>query len=230
MAGIKRIKSKMERAIRRCEKKAEIERRVRTTKLRRRVNWINNAAVAVIQKNEEALQKDIEEIVKDIDERNDGEQKGNNLGLKDVILPIVALLLKLGWKRPEEEGKEELLVAKIGEGAHTPRKGTEGSIGLDVKAAAETTVKPNEPTAVSTSIKISVPEGTYARIAPRSGLALKENITVMTGVIDPDYTGEVKVVLKNDSNSDSTKALEQNWANPVFARSLLSQVLRRCLA
>jgi len=48
---------------------------------------------------------------------------------------------------------------------------------------------------------VSQPEGTYARIAPRSGLAWRHGIQVGAGVVDSDYTGEVKVVLFNQDPS-----------------------------
>jgi dUTP pyrophosphatase len=50
---------------------------------------------------------------------------------------------------------------------------------------------------VSTGITVNLPPGTYGRIAPRSGLAVKHGLDTLAGVIDPDYTGEVKVVLQN---------------------------------
>ena len=50
---------------------------------------------------------------------------------------------------------------------------------------------------IGTRIAIGIPKGTYARIAPRSGLAYKESIGISGGVIDADYTGEVKVIMMN---------------------------------
>ena len=52
---------------------------------------------------------------------------------------------------------------------------------------------------MSTGIKIKLPVGTYGRIAPRSGLATK-GIDVAAGVIDWDYTGEIRVLLVNNSD------------------------------
>ena len=51
-----------------------------------------------------------------------------------------------------------------------------------------------------TDIAIGVPVGHYGRIAPKSGLTLKHHVTVLAGVIDPDYTGNVGVVLYNLSS------------------------------
>jgi deoxyuridine 5'-triphosphate nucleotidohydrolase len=45
---------------------------------------------------------------------------------------------------------------------------------------------------------VKVPDGTYGRIAPRSGITVKHNVHVGAGVIDSDYTGEIKVVLCNN--------------------------------
>ena len=50
---------------------------------------------------------------------------------------------------------------------------------------------------IGTGIVIALPQGTYARIAPRSGLAFRYGITTNAGVIDTDYRGEVKVLLVN---------------------------------
>jgi dUTP pyrophosphatase len=55
---------------------------------------------------------------------------------------------------------------------------------------------------VDTDIAISVPAGTYGRIAPRSGLASKHFIDTGAGVIDADYRGQVKVLLFNHSDKD----------------------------
>ena len=55
---------------------------------------------------------------------------------------------------------------------------------------------------VGTSVAILMPNGVYGRVAPRSGLAVKHGIQVGAGVIDPDYTGEVMVVLFNHGDKD----------------------------
>jgi deoxyuridine 5'-triphosphate nucleotidohydrolase len=55
---------------------------------------------------------------------------------------------------------------------------------------------------LKTDIAIAVPLGTYGRVAPRSGLALKHGIDVGAGVIDEDYRGNVGVILFNHSDVD----------------------------
>ena len=55
---------------------------------------------------------------------------------------------------------------------------------------------------VNTRLAVSLPLGTYARIAPRSGSAIRNFIDVGAGVVDLDYPGEIKVVLFNYSTKD----------------------------
>jgi len=55
---------------------------------------------------------------------------------------------------------------------------------------------------VDTDISMAVPDGTYGRIAPRSGLASKHMIDTGAGVIDADYRGQVKVLLFNHGEKD----------------------------
>jgi len=86
---------------------------------------------------------------------------------------------------------------KLRPDAIVPSKATERSIGLDLFSAEPYVVLPGQRTVVSTGISVILPEGTYGRIAPRSGLAVKHGLGVGAGVIDPDYTGEVRVVLFN---------------------------------
>ena len=56
--------------------------------------------------------------------------------------------------------------------------------------------------AVHTGLALGLPRGTYVRLAARSGLANKKRINVGGGVIDVDYTGEVKVILMNHGTQD----------------------------
>jgi len=72
-----------------------------------------------------------------------------------------------------------------------------GDAGYDLYATENVKIKPMMRALVSTGLAIEIPEGYYGRIAPRSGLAVKNGIDVLAGVVDSSYRGEVKVVLIN---------------------------------
>ena len=61
---------------------------------------------------------------------------------------------------------------------------------------------------IDTGIAVQIPMGYYGQIAPRSGLAIHHHIHVGAGVVDPDYTGSVHVLLMNFSSQDHV--IEQN--------------------
>lgn len=90
-----------------------------------------------------------------------------------------------------------LKIKKLVENAYIPSRGTPGSVGYDIKALESGVILPGHRMPVSTGIAVSIPDGHYGRIAPRSGLAFKNGIDVLAGVIDPDYRGEIKVILIN---------------------------------
>ena len=91
-------------------------------------------------------------------------------------------------------------VLKCHENAILPKQGSPLAAGSDLVSVENYIIEPNSRCLVSTGLKFQFPTNVYGRIAPRSGLALKHGIDVMAGVIDPDYTGEVKVLLYNTSN------------------------------
>jgi len=91
-------------------------------------------------------------------------------------------------------------VMKIHENASLPKQGSVLSAGSDLYSVENYTLLPLTRRLISTGIKMQFPSNVYGRIAPRSGLAFKNGIDVMAGVIDPDYTGEIKVLLYNNSN------------------------------
>ncbi|EDO14343.1 hypothetical protein Kpol_182p1 [Vanderwaltozyma polyspora DSM 70294] len=86
--------------------------------------------------------------------------------------------------------------------ATAPTKGSTEAAGYDIYASQPTVIPARGQGLVGTDISFTVPIGTYGRIAPRSGLAVKNGIQTGAGVVDRDYTGEVKVVLFNHSEKD----------------------------
>ena len=93
-------------------------------------------------------------------------------------------------------------VMRLVKTAQMPVKATEGSAGYDLFASEETTVPARGQVLVATGLSVVFPDGTYGRIAPRSGLAFRNGIDVGAGVVDPDYTGSVGVILFNHSEED----------------------------
>jgi dUTP pyrophosphatase len=82
-----------------------------------------------------------------------------------------------------------------------PAYATEGAAGLDLKAALgePLTLKPGERGVVPTGLKMAIPLGYEGCVRPRSGLAMKQGLTVTNapGTVDSDYRGEVKVLVIN---------------------------------
>ncbi len=87
------------------------------------------------------------------------------------------------------------------EGLGVPAYATEHAAGMDLCAAVanDIVIEPGRRALVPTGLSIALPEGYEAQVRPRSGLALKNGITVLNspGTIDADYRGEVQVILAN---------------------------------
>ena len=91
---------------------------------------------------------------------------------------------------------------KLKNNAALPKRSTDGAAGYDLCASQDCTIPAGGKGLVHTGLSISFPAGLYARIAPRSGLALKKFIDVGAGVVDSDYRGKVGVVLFNHGDQD----------------------------
>ena len=78
-----------------------------------------------------------------------------------------------------------------------PKRGSVLAAGLDVCSIEELKIEPKQRTMARTGLAVAIPPGFYGRVAPRSGLAAKNGLDVLAGVIDSDYRGEVKVPLIN---------------------------------
>lgn len=91
-------------------------------------------------------------------------------------------------------------------GLGLPNRATEGSAGLDLRAAIseDVVIKKGSFKLLPTGIIVEIPEGYEAQIRPRSGLAAKHGLTVLNtpGTIDSDYRGEVKIILINLGEED----------------------------
>ena len=92
---------------------------------------------------------------------------------------------------------ERVLVKRMSKDAIIPIKGSTKAAGHDLFSTEDIVIPTRGQAIVGTGVSIGLPEGTYGRIAPRSGLAVRHGINIGAGVIDADYTGELKVLLLN---------------------------------
>ena len=103
----------------------------------------------------------------------------------------------------KKKNNMNIQIKKLSDQAKIPTQGSKYAAGYDLYAAEEVLVNTMGRKLVKTNISISIPEGYYGRIAPRSGLAYKNGIDVLAGVIDSDYRGDIGVILFNsDHNLD----------------------------
>jgi dUTP pyrophosphatase len=111
------------------------------------------------------------------------------------------------------------------EGLPLPAYATEGAAGLDLLAAiaGPLTVAPGQRMLVPTGLCVALPPGHELQIRPRSGLALRQGITLLNtpGTIDEDYRGEIQVVLIN--TGDEPVVIERGMR---IAQAVLAPVLR----
>ena len=89
----------------------------------------------------------------------------------------------------------ELPYVKLLPVAHTLMHAVPKSIGLDLYSPTSVLIPAHDKVLVNMGIALQIPMGYYGQIAPRSGLALHHHINVGTGVVDPDYTCPVQVLL-----------------------------------
>jgi dUTP diphosphatase len=99
---------------------------------------------------------------------------------------------------------------------------TEGSAGMDLQAdiAAELRLAPMERRLIPTGIAIALPHGFEAQIRPRSGLALKQGLTLLNspGTIDSDYRGEIQLIVVNFGQEPVAIQRGQRMAQMVIQR------------
>jgi len=108
-------------------------------------------------------------------------------------------------------------IKKLNELAIIPERGSEYSAGYDLSTVEEFILLPGQRKLFKTGLSMSIPDGMYGRIAPRSGLAFRNGIDVMAGVIDSDYRGEIGVLLINlDPNTAKRVGVGDKIAQMIF--------------
>lgn len=110
---------------------------------------------------------------------------------------------------------------KLVEGAIIPQYKTKGAAGFDFATVEKFTILANGGTYLAnTGLSVELPEDFELQVRPRSGLALKHEITVLNtpGTIDSDYRGEIKVLLKNHGPYTITFAAGERIAQGIIAK------------
>ena len=99
----------------------------------------------------------------------------------------------------------EILIKRLSKNISLPKYETDGSSGMDLAANIEDKIKipPGKSVVIPTGLSVSIPRNFEIQIRPRSGLAAKNQISVLNtpGTIDADYRGELKVILINLSDT-----------------------------
>ncbi|MCG8625592.1 MAG: dUTP diphosphatase, partial [Proteobacteria bacterium] len=110
-----------------------------------------------------------------------------------------------------------------------------GSIGTDLFAPVDMVAVPKNITCIPVDLLLVPSPGYYLRIASKSGLAVKHNLTVEAGVLDPDYRGNVVVVLRNHSEQPHlfrrgepiAQVIQEKAAQPVLVEApILDSTIR----
>lgn len=108
-----------------------------------------------------------------------------------------------------------------------PKYEKDGSAGMDLKAniGAPVTLEPLSRELIPTGLYMSIPKGYEGQVRPRSGLAIKNGITVLNspGTLDSGYIGEIKIILINLGNKPFTVNPGDRIAQLVFAKHEVSE-------
>ena len=123
----------------------------------------------------------------------------------------------------------EIIVKIINRSANPlPAYATADASGMDLRAHLETaiTLQPLERMLVPTGLFMELPTGYEAQVRPRSGLAIKQGLTLLNtpGTIDADYRGEIKIIMINLSNEPQTISPGDRIAQMVIAPFLQARL------
>ncbi len=100
----------------------------------------------------------------------------------------------------------KILIKRLHSEVKLPKYKTDGSSGMDLMAFIDRSISimPQKSELIPTGLSVAIPDNTELQIRPRSGLAAKNNISVLNtpGTVDSDYRGELKVILYNHGNKE----------------------------
>ena len=96
----------------------------------------------------------------------------------------------------------QLCYKRLSNSAMTPTRGSDNAVGYDLYAAHNAIIPANGKVLIPTDLAFCIPVGHYGRIAPRSGFSWKKHTDIGAGVIDPDYRGNVRIMVFNHSTEE----------------------------
>lgn len=108
--------------------------------------------------------------------------------------------------------------AKTRPDAILPRRGRDGDAGFDLFACEGATIQGGARALIDCGVALQIPEDCYARVAPRSGLAVKNGIQVGAGVVDSTYRGSIRVLLFNHGTEPFHVSAGDRIAQILFER------------
>jgi dUTP pyrophosphatase len=109
--------------------------------------------------------------------------------------------------------------------ATLPKKGSDAAAGLDLYTPGEINILPYEQQLVNTGVRFAIPNGFYGKIFDRSSIA-SQGVTVLAGVIDSDYRGNVVVLLRNLSDTPKTFEKGTRIAQLIICPHLVTELVQ----
>jgi len=123
-----------------------------------------------------------------------------------------------------EENKVKIKIKKINEKAILPNYAHPGDAGLDLYSCEDYVLKSGERKLFKTGLTIELPEGYVALIRDKSGLAYKNGITVLGGVIEHTYRGDYGIILLNTGKEDFAVSKGQKIAQLLIQPIISAEV------
>ena len=106
----------------------------------------------------------------------------------------------------------------MSEKAINPHQATPGSVGYDLFTPVDLLIQPNKQKTVFLDLAVAPPKGYYTQLISKSGLTVLYELEVKAGVIDQDFTGNIGVVLKNNSDQPIERVVGKQIAQLLFIK------------
>jgi dUTP pyrophosphatase len=137
---------------------------------------------------------------------NDMEDDISNERLKEMMENLGVDLDEMERKFADFHPRRELRYEKISEDAVDPKYNYPSDSGFDLYSTQDLEIGPFGRILVPTGLKFDIPDGTEIQVRPKSGLAIKQGLTVLNtpGTVDSGYNGEVQVIVFNTNNHSVT--------------------------